>query len=386
MSWRFATVTMLASVVGIAGCRTTPFNSDPTCRPCSEYLSGQTLSCPADSADPDTPHPSMPWPYRNLVLEGGGVKGAAYAGAFDVLSKRGLLNSFEKVGGTSAGAITALLLSLGYSAEEIQSITLGTDFAKFEDGSTLGNADRLIERYGWYKGDYALCLLRCVVGKKLCPDGASPPCDGEATFADLERATKRLGGGFRPLTVLGTNLDTRSSKVFSAECTPDAKLADVVRISMSIPLFFAAREYEDQIYVDGGVLDNYPIEIFDGGDKCTVSAEAKTSSNPETLGLHLGGQPAGGEVRDVVEYSESLVETILDQQLDALCLGPTEIINRTVFIDPLDIGTTDFDLSMEDKCRLVNSGKKNTRLFLEEAWDECPVWAKELRPLRGRSK
>jgi NTE family protein len=63
---------------------------------------------------------------------------------------------------------------------------------------------------------------------------------------------------------MGTNLSTRFGEVFSAEHTPRMCIADAVRISMSIPLFFAAkRSLRGDVYVDGGVLENYPIKLFD---------------------------------------------------------------------------------------------------------------------------
>jgi predicted patatin/cPLA2 family phospholipase len=63
---------------------------------------------------------------------------------------------------------------------------------------------------------------------------------------------------------MGTNLSTGFSEVFSAEHTPRMCVADAARISMSIPLFFAAiRNPRGDVYVDGGVTDNYPIKLFD---------------------------------------------------------------------------------------------------------------------------
>jgi NTE family protein len=55
-------------------------------------------------------------PWKNLVLEGGGIRGMAYSGAIKVLDEKGVLPQIEKVAGTSAGSIVALLISLGYSA------------------------------------------------------------------------------------------------------------------------------------------------------------------------------------------------------------------------------------------------------------------------------
>jgi len=70
--------------------------------------------------------------FRNLVFEGGGVKGIAYIGAMQVMNQRGYLGDhIKRVGGTSAGAINALIYSLGYDIHEQQEILNSTDFKKF---------------------------------------------------------------------------------------------------------------------------------------------------------------------------------------------------------------------------------------------------------------
>lgn len=60
----------------------------------------------------------MTYPFKNSVFEGGGVKGIAYVGAMEVLEEKGVLENIQRVGGTSAGAINALLLGLNYSLDE----------------------------------------------------------------------------------------------------------------------------------------------------------------------------------------------------------------------------------------------------------------------------
>ena len=69
--------------------------------------------------------------FRNLVFEGGGVKGLAYAGATRVLEERGILKDIQRVAGASAGAINALLMALGYSSDEQLAILKSTDFDEF---------------------------------------------------------------------------------------------------------------------------------------------------------------------------------------------------------------------------------------------------------------
>jgi len=68
---------------------------------------------------------------KNLVFEGAGVRGIAYAGAIKELENNKLISQIEKVGGTSAGAITAMMLALGYSSDEIGEIISQTKLNKF---------------------------------------------------------------------------------------------------------------------------------------------------------------------------------------------------------------------------------------------------------------
>src|SRR5438105_15119715 len=73
-------------------------------------------------------------PIRNLVLKGGGVRGVAYVGALEELDRFGVLEGVERVAGASAGGITAVLLGLGYSVEEIKEIVENeVDFAMLLD-------------------------------------------------------------------------------------------------------------------------------------------------------------------------------------------------------------------------------------------------------------
>ena len=197
--------------------------------------------------------------FRNLVFEGGGVKGIAYVGALEVLEKEGILQNIERVAGTSAGAMVAVLVGLGYTASELKDILWKINFKNFMDSSwgIVRDTKRLLTDYGWYKGDFFRNLMGGYVKEKTG--------NSEATFKDLEQLRKK-GKPFRELTLVGCDLTTGYAKVFSAATTPDAKIADAARISMSIPLFFAAVKGingNDHIYVDGGLLDNYSVKTYD---------------------------------------------------------------------------------------------------------------------------
>jgi NTE family protein len=225
--------------------------------------------------------PQSKYPFRNLIFEGGGVKGIAYSGALAVLEERGILRRIKRVGGASAGAINASLLALGYSLGEIRDILANLDFRNFmdDDWGVLLDAKRLVRDFGWYKGDFfRQWMAHLVEAKTGNPDATFATF---ATFATLADLAKRRG---KPkLHLVATNLATRLSQVYSKDYSPALPVADAVRHSMSIPLFFAAVRESDDLFVDGGVLDNYLIRLFDR-EKYVANRDRK----PHTAALRRG--------------------------------------------------------------------------------------------------
>jgi len=148
------------------------------------------------------------YPFRNLVFEGGGVKGIAYVGVLRELQQRGILENIVRVGGASAGAINAVLMALGYTLEEPHEVLSTLDFRKFMDPSRVccKNAWRLVSKFGWYKGDFFSSWIADLIFEKA---GQKNP-----TFKELR------ADNYRDLYLIGTNLSTRCAEVFSAEHTP----------------------------------------------------------------------------------------------------------------------------------------------------------------------
>lgn len=329
----------------------------------------------------------MPYNFRNLVFEGGGVKGIAYIGALDVLAGLDITSQIQRIGGTSAGAINAILLGLGFTSKETKDILWALDFNDFMDDSwgIARDTKRLIEKFGWYKGDY----FREWIGKLIKEKTGS----SESTFADIEAMKDKKN--FKSLYFMGTNLSTSFSEVFSAEHTPRTCVADAVRISMSIPLFFAAkRSMRGDVYVDGGVLSNYPVKLFDrlkylSSDNHTetkyykkinkrmAASERPISSyvyNKETLGFRLDtkteisvfrdhAEPPHKKIDDFFDYTWAFINTVLEAQQSAHLHNDDWA--RTVYIDTIGVGTTDFDLDDKKKRALVKSGEKGALKYFE---------------------
>jgi NTE family protein len=330
----------------------------------------------------------MAYYFRNLVFEGGGVKGIAYVGAMKILKKKRILSKIKRVGGTSAGAINATLFALGFSIDEQEDILNNLDFNNFMDDSwgKVRDTVRLTKKFGWYKGDFFHEWISKHIKKKLG--------NAKATFKDLK------GKGKPDLYVYGTNLSTGFGKIFSYEHNKDMSIADAVRISMSIPLFFTSVRMKTPkgLYVDGGVLNNYPIKLFDRlkyinkQKQPTMAVKRKyynqenkkflkkhPSSSPyiynrETLGFRLdskqeiavfrhGAEPEHHKIQDFFDYIKALITTILEFQGN-LHLHSDDW-KRTIYIDTKGVGTTDFDLSDDKKKELKESGEKCTEKYFE---------------------
>ncbi|MFT6111469.1 MAG: NTE family protein [Bacteroidia bacterium] len=272
---------------------------------------------------------------ENLVFKGGGVQGIAYAGAIEALEKECILSGVKRTAGTSAGAVAAVLISLGYSSNEIVNVLGNTNFKKFQDDL---NPLKLTKKYGLYRGEKLLKWVQEIIHQKTG--------NKNLTFADLENQ------GYKTLKVFASDLNTTSLAEFSYDKTPNVKIAESIRASMSIPLFFDAWKFPDEqpnnhIYVDGGVLYNYPITAFGDLDK--------------TLGFFIDINEAdeGLDFNDVSSYLKHLFRTVLNAQ-DVDFFKTLESDKTTVIIKNKGISITNFNLTKEQKDILYLEGKNAT--------------------------
>jgi NTE family protein len=326
--------------------------------------------------------------YKNLVFEGGGVKGIAYGGALDVLNENDVLKGIKRVAGTSAGAINATLLALGYTSSEVSDLIAKTNFKSFEDHSKFfpTNILRMIRQFGWNKGN----AFQNWIGERI----KAKVNKADYTFGELHDAIKQGNPNLCELYVIATNLSLQKSVVFSHESTPNVPIRDAVRMSMSIPLYFQAFNYSKEIMVDGGVSYNYPINIFDNvkylynadnGESVDYSTQEGYAFNYETLGFRLDSKEVieyakrdwaspPEKITNIKNYSGGLINFLMEMA-NKVHLHNNDW-NRTIFIDTLDVKTTDFDLPDTKINELIASGKTGAVKYFE--WrNNDPVWSKK---------
>lgn len=297
--------------------------------------------------------------YRNLVFKGGGVRGIAYMGALEVLEELDVLKNIERVAGTSSGAIAATIVSFRKNTSEMIEIFNTLDLQKVPQGAVDGkrkniillknseNYTRLFEKFGWYSSAYFHNWLQSIIADQ---------CNGnaDATFGDFREL------GFRDLHIVVSNISRHRAEVFSANSTPNVSVADAVRMSMSIPLFFEALRFDGtrmgsgDYYVDGGLFNNYPIHVFDHPEYAKQSRLYQDGVNLETLGLflfpsNLYDADNVDDPKHLWEYLDLIVRSLNDSRQKSNLAENVADKQRTIEISDCGISSTQFDLSPDSK-------------------------------------
>lgn len=308
----------------------------------------------------------------DLVFEGGGAKGLAFVGAMQAFTEAG--HSYRRLVGTSAGAITAVLLAAGYDVAELLAATSEklpdgrARFASFMDTpvafaekavqNSLSTAvfaqidnpflpDRLearadkwiidkllqipiyrnmfsfIEKGGWYAGD----AFREWLTEKLNANGRDL---GSTTLAEFQ--VKRPES---ELTVVAADTTGRERLILNHRTAPDLPVVWAVRMSMSIPFLwqevvwqrqwklYRNRDISGHTIVDGGALSNFAIDLLVSKDEDMRRLMGTTATERPVIGflidetLEVPGA-AAAEVATTADKTASKVESKGQETIDRI--------------------------------------------------------------------
>ena len=311
----------------------------------------------------------------DLVLEGGGVKGIGLVGAFSTLVDHDY--TFHRIAGTSAGAIVGALIAAGMPPEDLQRVMRSVDYGHFEDEGfvdhlgLVGKGISILFEKGIYEGRYLVEWL----------DGILMDL-GARTFGDLriEDPNSSLPPERAYKLVIMTSDVTRGRLVRLPWDYPkygldadEQLVADAVRASMSIPFFYEPQRFygrDDQgervrsFMVDGGMLSNFPIEVFDRTD-------GKPPRWP-TFGIKLSAKPSipqleRFEVKGALGLARAMVGTMTNFH-DQMHIDDPSVLARTMFVDTQHVKATDFDIDEPSQDMLFTNGERGAGKVLSK-WD-----------------
>lgn len=310
----------------------------------------------------------------DLVLEGGGAKLPALVGAISALSEEPGHYTFQRVAGTSAGALIGALVATGASPEYMKHLMLGVDFTRFEDVAPafrftplLGRAEGLLLHKGMYRGKALHAFLTELLAERGVrtwadlrqedPGSSLPPEDRYklvVLVSDVSRGRMlRLPWDYRRL--LGVDPDVQP-------------VADALYASAAIPFFFRPRRlpadprlvgHRSVLCADGGLMSPFPVGIFDRTDfapRRWPSIGVKLSGRATAM---TGWRPN----HNVVQYAVSVISTLFNAR-ERVHIDDPAVIARTVFVDTSEYSSTDFGISREQKLELFTLGMRAGERFL----------------------
>ena len=373
-------------------------------------------------------HQLMP---ENFVFKGGGPKGIAYAGTIRYLAEKGILPKIKRFAGTSAGALPAVFLALACPPSKLEDILKNTSLLDYLDPPC--SKDGLIDLFHTQPDSLSSAikaawdLLRSLRKTKeivLHPFETLETlrkltgiCEGELfrkwaeeqieglteikylTFGELRKLIEIDGKPYKQVTIFGTRLQDQKLKSCCAKfSSEDPKcdnyiISDCLRISLSIPGVIRphtihVKENNERInrpdlgdYVDGGLLNNLPIETFDyKGFQSREDLGLKGSFpvfNKRTVGFDLYSAYAdivtGKEhVKTLFELLKSIVGIYMEAEDNIRRLNPYAS-SRIVKINIGNVGLLDFDLTDKQKEELVNSGYLCTQDYFDKSIYQAPL-------------
>ena len=291
--------------------------------------------------------------YADLVCKGGGILGVALVGAINYFEDNGY--TWQRLAGTSVGAIVTSLCAVGYTGKELKDIIFDLNLNTFADKNKLqsipiiGSVSSLFISKGLHSGDCIENFLRDKFSEK-----------GKVKFKDI------MFEGESKLKVIATDVTKQKLLILPDDLINynidpmNFDIAKAVRMSLSVPVFYNPVMLYDSFnnpcyIVDGGLLSNLPVWIFD------VNCKPRWP----TFGLNLVNKSSKKQSKnglfsylyDVILTSLSTSEDIYFKDSDSI-----RIIDIPTNIDSV----LSFNISNDEKLQLYNAGYNAAKEFLSQ--------------------
>jgi predicted acylesterase/phospholipase RssA len=273
-----------------------------------------------------------------LVLSGGGVKGIAYVGVFKKLKEMGV--NIKEVCTVSVGSIMGLLYVLGYEFDELVKEMKDRNMDNLRD-INIGN---FLNKYGIDSGKNIIKWIEDLIERK--------GYNKTITFMEMYKET---GIKYR---VLATNLNKYESVIFDYTSCPNMKVTRAIRMSIGIPFVFTVQKYKGDVYVDGAIVNNYPIDLYMNKLENVLGMNVVTSVERGDVGK------INQVIGDISGYIFNVMNCFLIHRSKML-ISEYKMRTLSVCLDRV-ISTMSFNIGDDDKDILIECGYKSACDFFTE--------------------
>jgi predicted acylesterase/phospholipase RssA len=286
--------------------------------------------------------------WHRIYLSGGGICGVAHVGALQALDRLTSLHAIKEWMGVSAGALTALCLTIGFTLDELADFSLRFDFTHIQEPDTPTG---WILHMGMDTGERLLRLIHACLHVKGYTD--------TLTFKELYDATGLT------LRVLATDLNEATGRVFSPTDSPHYPVAVAVCASMTYPYYFQPIICPETGHhlIDGGVTSNYPLYLL------------PKEEHPRTLALLLRLGISTTDDITTLPPEQRLIRPLSVALTEKTNIETTLYDTECIRIPIDDVNVLDFALSEEAKHLLVERGRRAV-----DTW-----WTQRPKPARRHS-
>lgn len=192
--------------------------------------------------------------YNNLALSGGAFKSIGLLGVVKYLEEIEIINRFKNYIGTSGGGIILFLILIGYKSNEIKNVL--KDEIDYLTDLNFQNIPNMYNDLGIDDGNKNNKLLRKYLYSKLNLNSI--------TFIEF---AKKFGYN---LILTGSNLTKERVDYFSIDTYPNMDIIEALLITSRVPLIYKPIKFNDDLYLDGALYCNFPVEYFEKNSKDTL--------------------------------------------------------------------------------------------------------------------
>ncbi|MGL4292926.1 MAG: patatin-like phospholipase family protein [Bacteroidales bacterium] len=242
-----------------------------------------------------------------LVLSGGGARGIAHIGLIQALEDNGI--PIDYIAGTSMGAIVGSMYAMGYSTEEMIALIKSDEFKLWQSGKF---DDSMINYFKVQEQTPSFFSVKTsftdsVKVRKFLPHSLINPLPMNFAFMKLfSHATIRSGGDFNELFI---PFRAVASDVYNKQplILKEGNLGDAVRASMTFPFVFKPIEINGVLVYDGGIYNNYPVDVM------------KEDFAPDfIIGSVVSDNPAKPDEDDLMGQIENMVMQKTNYHIDSI--------------------------------------------------------------------
>jgi predicted acylesterase/phospholipase RssA len=277
---------------------------------------------------------------KNLVFSGGSSKGFSYLGVIKAFEEYGILDNLEEITGTSIGSLFGFFIVLKFRSSDLINIFIEMDLNWLHNINS-DSVLNLINKYGLDNGSNMEKFISHFLEVRFPTKNPA-----NITFLDI--------WNYNPikLTMTGTRIlqNIIEPELFNHILTPNMPIVKALRITMAIPPLFTPIETDYYHLADGGIVNNYPIDLYDIDDKMDY-----------TLGVLSAEKTNKEKCKNVSDIYKSIVGYLIAKDT----LKKQEKYSENTIVVEIELSLYQiFNLGIEDKINIINLGYHLTKQYL----------------------